>query len=106
MRHGGEFMTNMLVAFIFVQTEFRDENTATLLARIPEVEELHRIAGEDCYVVRVRVAGTDELYRLVKDRIERIKSVQSTRTTLVLKTLKDNPNPQSTHAASSVRSGC
>jgi Lrp/AsnC family leucine-responsive transcriptional regulator len=57
--------------------------------RIPEVEELHRIAGEDCYVVRVRVSSTDQLGRLVSDKIERIKSVSSTRTTLVLKTLKD-----------------
>ena len=96
-------MRNTLVAFVFVQTEFREDKTATLLARIPEVEELHRIAGEDCYVVRVRVSGTDELDRLVRDKIERIKSVQSTRTTLVLKTLKDNP--QRPHAVSAVRSG-
>jgi Lrp/AsnC family leucine-responsive transcriptional regulator len=82
-------MRNTLVAFVFVQTQLRDLKTATLLARIPEVEELHRIAGEDCYVVRVRVESTEELGRLVRDKIERIKSVHSTRTTLVLKTLKD-----------------
>lgn len=82
-------MRDSLTAFVFVQTEFRDDKTAALIARIPEVEELHRIAGEDCYVVRVRVASTDELGRLVRDKIERIKSVHSTRTTLVLKTLKE-----------------
>ena len=82
-------MRDTLVAFVFVQTQPRDLKTATLLAKIPEVEELHRIAGEDCYVVRVRVESTEELGRLVRDKIERIKSVQSTRTTLVLKTLKD-----------------
>ncbi|MEK6320377.1 MAG: Lrp/AsnC ligand binding domain-containing protein [Acidobacteriota bacterium] len=82
-------MSDSLVAFVFVQTQFREAKTAGLLARIPEVEELHRIAGEDCYVVRVRVASTEELGRLVTDKIERIKSVHSTRTTLVLKTLKD-----------------
>ena len=84
-------MRDMLVAFVFVQTQLRESKTASLLARIPEVEELHRIAGEDCYVVRVRVTGTEELDRLVRDKIERIKSVKSTRTTLVLKTLKDKP---------------
>lgn len=104
---GSELMNDTLVAFVFVQTEFRDQKTATLLARIPEVEELHRIAGEDCYVVRVRVTGTDELDRLVRNKIERIKSVRSTRTTLVLKTFKDKPGPHSQHssAASAVRSG-
>lgn len=82
-------MTDSLTAFIFVQTESREDRTAALIARMPEVEELHRIAGEDCYVIRVRVPSTDELGRLVRDKIERIKSVHSTRTTLVLKTLKD-----------------
>src|SRR5437660_12572483 len=82
-------MTDSLIAFVFVQTYFRASKAAALLARIPEVEELHRIAGEDCYVLRVRVSNTDQLGRLVKDKIERIKSVHSTRTTLVLKTLKD-----------------
>ncbi len=86
-------MRDTLVAFVFVQSQAREGKTATLLARIPEVEELHRIAGEDCYVVRVRVASTEQLGRLVRDKIERIKSVHSTRTTLVLKTLKDKPVP-------------
>ncbi|HTF37275.1 MAG TPA: Lrp/AsnC ligand binding domain-containing protein [Blastocatellia bacterium] len=100
-------MRNTLVAFVFVQTQLRDLKTATLLARIPEVEELHRIAGEDCYVVRVRVESTEELGRLIRD-IERIKSVHSTRTTLVLKTLKDKPvpHPKRSSASSAARSGC
>jgi Lrp/AsnC family leucine-responsive transcriptional regulator len=82
-------MPDSLIAFVFVQTQFRDSKTATLLARMPEVEELHRIAGDDCYVLRVRVANTEQLGRLVRDKIERIRSVHSTRITLVLKTLKD-----------------
>ena len=82
-------MADSLVAFIFVQTEFRDARTATLLARLPEVEELHRIAGDDCYVLRVKVANTEQLEQLVRHKIERMRSVHSTRITLVLKTLKD-----------------
>lgn len=82
-------MSDSLTAFIFVQTQARADNVATLLVRIPEVEEVHRVAGEDCYVVRVRVLNTEQLGHLIRDKIERIKSVSSTRTTLVLKTLKD-----------------
>ena len=82
-------MPDNLVAFVFVQTQFRDRRAAASLARIPEVEELHRIAGDDCYVLRVRVSNTEQLGRLIRDKIERIKAVHSTRTTLVLKTLKD-----------------
>lgn len=87
-------MKDSLVAFVFVQTQFRAAKAAALLARIPEVEELHRIAGEDCYVLRVRVSNTEQLGRLVSDKIERIASVHSTRTTLVLKTLKNKQAPR------------
>jgi Lrp/AsnC family leucine-responsive transcriptional regulator len=90
---------------VFVQTQLREGKVAAQLARIPEVEELHRVTGEDCYVVRVRCSSTEELGHVVRDKIERIKSVQSTRTTLVLKTLKDKPGLISRHstASSSVR---
>ena len=98
-------MTDTLIAFVFVQAEFRGGKVATQLARIPEVEELHRVTGEDCYVVRVRVSSTEQLGLVVRDKIERIKSVQSTRTTLVLKTLKDKTalNAQRSSAASALR---
>jgi Lrp/AsnC family transcriptional regulator, leucine-responsive regulatory protein len=98
-------MTDTLIAFVFVQAEFRGGKVATQLARIPEVEELHRVTGEDCYVVRVRVSSTEQLGLVVRDKIERIKSVQSTRTTLVLKTLKDKTavNTQRSSAASAFR---
>lgn len=82
-------MRASLVAFVFIQTQFHDAKTASDLGQIPEVEELHRVAGEDCYVVRLRVASTEHLGRLVRDKIERISSVLSTRTTVVLKTFKD-----------------
>jgi Lrp/AsnC family leucine-responsive transcriptional regulator len=97
-------MNDIVLAFVFVQTRPLETRTATQLARIPEVEELHRIAGDDCYVVRVRVSNTEHLGRLVRDKIERIKSVQSTRTTLVLKTLKDQAVPLSISPGRAVRS--
>ena|SRR5262252_8211300 len=94
-------MTDSLIAFVFVQTELRAGKVATQLARMPEVEELHRVTGEDCYVVRLRVSSTEQLGVVVRDKIERIKSVQSTRTTLVLKTLKDKQAFTPHHASAS-----
>jgi Lrp/AsnC family leucine-responsive transcriptional regulator len=84
VKHGGS-----VIAFVFLQTAPHHGDAAKFVARIPEVEEVHRVAGEDCYIVRVRVANTEELGCLVRDKIETIRSVSSTRTTLVLKTLKD-----------------
>ena len=93
-------MKDTLIAFVFVQTDSHQDQSATLLARMPEVEELHRIAGEECYVVRVRVASTDQLGRL-RDRIEQLKGVRATRTTLVLKTFKDKAVSVSQRSAAS-----
>ena len=80
-----------LVAFIMVQT--RDNansvDTAGLLSDFPEVLEVHRVVGEDCFIVKVRVRDTDHLAELLEHRIQQIKSIASTRTTIVVKTVKD-----------------
>ena len=80
-----------LTAFIFVRGEdgVGDTKTGMLLAKIPEAQEVHHVAGEDCYLVKVRVADTDSLGTLLRERIGAIKSVRSTRTTIVLGTLKE-----------------
>ncbi|MFY9553093.1 MAG: Lrp/AsnC ligand binding domain-containing protein [Blastocatellia bacterium] len=99
----GESTRDNLLAFVFVQTQHREGHTAAELARISEVEELHRLAGEDCYVVRVRVASTEALGRLVRERIESIDAVCGTRITIVLKTVKDRSLEPSARAARAAR---
>jgi Lrp/AsnC family leucine-responsive transcriptional regulator len=81
-----------LTAFIFVRAEDGpgDVKIGQLLAKIPEVQEVHHIAGEDCYLVKVRVADTDSLGALLRERLGAIKSVRSTRTTIVLGTVKES----------------
>ena len=80
-----------LVAFIMVQT--RDNassiDTAAILADFPEVLEVHRVVGEDCFIVKVRVRDTDHLAELLEHRIQPVRSIASTRTTIVVKTVKD-----------------
>lgn len=80
-----------LLAFVFVRAEELPGQTVTgdALARIPQVLEVHHIAGEDCYLVKARVADTDALGRLLRDRFGAIPSVRSTRTTIVLDTVKE-----------------
>ncbi|HEX7119287.1 MAG TPA: Lrp/AsnC family transcriptional regulator [Longimicrobiales bacterium] len=80
-----------LLAFVFVRAEERLDSpeTGELLARIPEVQEVHHIAGEDCFLVKVRVADTDALGRLLRERVGAISTVRSTRTTIVLETVKE-----------------
>ncbi|MDJ0912053.1 MAG: Lrp/AsnC family transcriptional regulator [Desulfobacterales bacterium] len=80
-----------LVAFVHVfttKTELQLD-VGAILAAIPEVQEVHYISGEDGYLVKMRVANTDELGRLVRDRISSIPNVGTTRTSIALTTVKE-----------------
>ena len=81
-----------LVAFIFVRTDERvgAGTTGDLLAAIPEVQEVHHVAGEDCYLAKVRVDSTEALGRLLRERFGTIDTVTNTRTTIVLETVKES----------------
>jgi Lrp/AsnC family transcriptional regulator, leucine-responsive regulatory protein len=80
-----------LLCFMFVRSDERGGGveTAERLAAIPEVLEVHHVAGEDCFLVKVRTEDTDALGRLLREKLGRIKSITSTRTTIVLDTVKE-----------------
>ena len=80
-----------LLAFIFVRLEDMagESKAAKAMARIPEVLEVHHVAGEDCFLVKVRAENTEALGRLLREQIGTIKGVRSTRTTTVLRTEKE-----------------
>jgi Lrp/AsnC family transcriptional regulator, leucine-responsive regulatory protein len=80
-----------LAAFIYVRADERIGSLVTgyALAKIPHVQEVHNIAGEDCYLVKVRVKDTEHLAHLLRDHFGAIPTVRSTRTTIVLDTLKE-----------------
>jgi Lrp/AsnC family leucine-responsive transcriptional regulator len=81
-----------LLAFVFVRTEdpVGGDATARALARRPEIQEVHHVAGEDCYLTKVRVKDTQALSTLMKE-IGALKGVRSTRTTVALETTKESP---------------
>ena len=81
-----------LLAFIAVRTTEAPEEEDTVaasLGKVPEVLEVHHVAGDDCFLVKVRARDAEHLGELLKGRIGRIKGVRSTRTTIVLGTLKE-----------------
>jgi Lrp/AsnC family leucine-responsive transcriptional regulator len=80
-----------LVAYTFVRSNDRPGGiqTAERLAEIPEVLEVHHVAGEDCFLVKVRAADTEALGRLLRERLGKISTISSTRTTIVLESVKD-----------------
>jgi Lrp/AsnC family transcriptional regulator, leucine-responsive regulatory protein len=89
-----------LLAFIFIKSSEGpgDSPTAKLIAKIPEVLEVHHIAGDDCYLVKIRTEDPQSLINLMRDRFSKIPNIISTKTTIVLETLKEDnylPVPKS-----------
>ncbi len=80
-----------LLAFVFLRTEepLGRPEVARAVAALPEVLELHDIAGDDCYLMKVRVAGTDDLHRFLHQELARVPLVRSTKTVIVLETHKE-----------------
>ena len=78
-----------LTAFVSVRTNECGDGKDELLAKIPEVLEVHDVAGEDSFLLKVRAADPEDLSRLLKEKLKAIPSVVTTRTTVVLQTIKE-----------------
>src|SRR6478609_1403101 len=81
-----------LLAFIFIKSKEGfacSTGTAQELALIPEVQEVHHIAGEDCFLVKVRTSDSAGLMQLMRERLQKIAGILSTKTTIVLETVKE-----------------
>jgi Lrp/AsnC family leucine-responsive transcriptional regulator len=80
-----------LLAFVSVKTsEYGPEQPSALaLAQIPEVLEIHHVAGEDCFLLKVRAKDAEHLGHMLRTQIAAVPGVTSTRTTIVLETVKE-----------------
>jgi Lrp/AsnC family leucine-responsive transcriptional regulator len=80
-----------LLAFVFLKAAdgLGCTTTGKALAKIPEVQEVHNIAGDDCYLVKIRTADSASLMDLMRNQFSKIPNILSTRTTIVLETVKE-----------------
>ena len=65
------------------------QKTTQALSKIPQVQEVHHIAGEDCFLVKVRTEDASTLMDLMRNSFKKIPNISSTRTTIVLETVKE-----------------
>lgn len=81
-----------LLAFILVRSDERTgvKSTGDALAGIPDVLEVHHVAGQDSYLVKARVADTESLGRLLREKFGAITTVRSTQTVIALETVKES----------------
>ena len=82
-----------LLAYVAVRSDEIDaeDHVAQALTQSPEVLEVHHVAGDDCYLIKVRARDAEHLGVLLRTRFARIPGVRSTRTTIVLETVKETP---------------
>lgn len=78
-----------LTAFIAVRTNDCCAETDKFLAEIPEVLEVHDVAGEDSYLLKVRAKNVEDLSRLMRERLRTVPNIASWKTTIVLQTIKE-----------------
>jgi len=78
------------LAFVFLKMRIGDAQTQIdkRLEMIPEIQEAYHIAGEDCYLIKIWAKDTDDLGRLLLEKVHTIEGIISTRTTIVLQTVK------------------
>jgi Lrp/AsnC family leucine-responsive transcriptional regulator len=85
------YLNQKLLAFVFMKAAdgLGCSTTGKELAKIPEVQEVHNVAGDDCYLVKIRTSDSAALMDLMRNRFTKIPNIISTRTTIVLETVKE-----------------
>ena len=81
-----------ICAFVAIIPQPRNPgaNLVERLVNLPEVEELHAVAGDYSYVAKVRVGSTQDLDAFL-DRLVVLDGVERTQTTMVLRTSLERP---------------
>ncbi|HUX34119.1 MAG TPA: Lrp/AsnC family transcriptional regulator [Gemmatimonadaceae bacterium] len=80
-----------LVAFVHVTLE-RPRYREAFLERVvslSEVQECHHVSGDADYLLKIRCRGAADLERVVSDEIRSLTGVGQTRTTIVLRGIKE-----------------
>ena len=80
-----------LLAFVLVRTNDAPGvvDTAEELKKLPEILEVHHVAGEDCYLLKVRLKDNRSLALFMREKLGKISTITSTRTVIVLETIKE-----------------
>lgn len=83
-----------MLAFVAVRTNVvgdEEREVAARLAAIPEVLEVHYVAGDDCLLLKMRARDAEHVGQLLRNQVSAVPGVRSTRTTIVLGSVKESP---------------
>jgi Lrp/AsnC family transcriptional regulator, leucine-responsive regulatory protein len=81
-----------ICAYVFIIPQPRNPGAKLVenLKSLPEIEELHAVAGNYSYIIKVRVASTQDLDAFL-DRLFVLEGIERTQTTMVLNTNLERP---------------
>lgn len=79
-----------ILAFVSVKASCHclTEESSHLISAMPEVQEMHLVAGQDCYMLKVRTKNTDDLADFLR-AIGALPDVAGLTSTICLETLKE-----------------
>lgn len=84
-------------AFVGVRASRPCSELVSALEQISEIEECQSVAGQLSMILKLRASSTEHLLDII-ERLRQIPGVESTETTIVLKTLFErSPRPQLKH---------
>ncbi|PLX87642.1 MAG: Lrp/AsnC family transcriptional regulator [Desulfuromonas sp.] len=84
-RHFGQNLT----AFVSLKVDCAAADLDCQLAALTGVQEVHQVAGDDGYLLKLRVADTAELGHILRHELAALQGVVQTRTNIVVKSVKE-----------------
>jgi Lrp/AsnC family leucine-responsive transcriptional regulator len=80
-----------LIAFVYIQANkgIGNSDTGIELAKIAEVQEVHQIAGDHCFLVKIRTTDSASLLAIMRNSMSKIPDILITKTSIVLETTKE-----------------
>ncbi len=84
------FNKNLVVfVHVYLAGTADKKSTGETLVLIPEVQEIHFIAGDDCYLLKMRVTDIKQLNEILDEKILSLGHIRKTKTSVALSTIKE-----------------
>lgn len=85
----GRGTTGFMLISVSRATLARAKDVAEELARLPEVQEVHLLAGDWDIMIKLKIKDVGELAKFLSNRVKSAKEIERTLTCAVLETLKE-----------------
>ena len=78
------------LAFVYIKTKDRFYTTFyDTFAKHKEIQEIHHVAGEDCFLLKIRARDTQHFNKFLHNVLLNIEGVSDTRSVIVMDTEKE-----------------